>query len=158
MGDPRRFHLFADFISKYLPKETHIADVASGKGYLKAALRQIGYRDVTCWDRRKKNGKLRQDYRYGYFLHNMPVSYQAVVAMHPDEATDHCILYAAKHRVPAIICPCCAKPSASQFVGSIGNHDRWIQYLVALARKGKLKVEEGELSMYGRNRVLVCYP
>ena len=55
MGDSRRFDLMAKLIEKHIPKGFTIGDIASGKGYLQAALRQRGYRNITSWDKRNKN-------------------------------------------------------------------------------------------------------
>ncbi|MDI3467824.1 MAG: hypothetical protein OJF50_006645 [Nitrospira sp.] len=46
MGDPRRFHAFAEVIVKHLHPSMAIADVAGGKGYLQAALRERGFRSM----------------------------------------------------------------------------------------------------------------
>ena len=170
MGDPARFRLFADLIAREFPdRSAPIADVAGGKGYLKAALYQQGYRHVTCWDVRRRLAKGRPGQRYQRFDHaNAPRGYRLVVAMHPDEATDHVILYAAKHRVPAVVCPCCVKPSAAPYDGSSqarpwngrGGDDwpHWNRHLAELARKGGLRVTTETLPMDGRNVVLVARP
>jgi hypothetical protein len=158
MGDPRRFDLFAKLIAKHIPTSARIADVASGSGALQAALRQKGFRNVVSWDKRKRNAKTRAGYRYGYFNYeNAPRDYDAVVAMHPDEATDHVILYAVKHRIPAIVCPCCVKPSACAYWGDHNEHP-WVEHLRQLARKGRMEVTETMLPMSGRNRVLIMEP
>jgi hypothetical protein len=159
MGDIRRFHLFADLIARNLSPDFRIADVASGKGALQAALYQRGYRRVVSWDKRKRNGRLRQNYRYEYFdYRSAPRKYDAVVAMHPDEATDHCVLYAARYRVPAIICPCCVMPSGAQYGGARADYVSWMRHCIGLAREHRLCVTEAQLPMDGRNRVLICRP
>ena len=38
MGDSRRFHLFGALVSSRLEPSMHIADIAAGKGYLRANL------------------------------------------------------------------------------------------------------------------------
>jgi len=35
--------------------------------------------------------------------------YHLVVAMHPDDAPDHAMLYASVRRMPAAICPSCVR-------------------------------------------------
>jgi hypothetical protein len=158
MGDERRFDLFAKLIAKHIPTSYQIADVASGKGNLQAALRQLGYKKVISWDKQRRNASPRSNYHYDYFnYNNAPRDYDAVVAMHPDEATDHAIMYAAKHKVPAIVCPCCVKPSAVVYWGDNNEH-RWIAHLKQLAEKNGLEVTETMLKMSGRNRVLICKP
>lgn len=157
MGAPQRFDLMAKLAEKYLPKNIAIADVASGKGYLQSALRQLGYKNITSWDKRKRNAKNRKGFRYGYFDWCWEKErYDAVVAMHPDEGTDHAILYAVKHQIPAIICPCCVKPSASMYWG-VRKYEPWIKHLISLA-DGHLEVQKNVLRMNGRNLVLIFKP
>lgn len=157
MGDSRRFDLFAKLINKHIPKTAKIVDVAGGKGYLQAALRQLGYTDITSWDKRHKYAANRKGYRYGYFNWQAKEKYDAVVAMHPDEGTDHAILYAGKNRVPAIVCPCCIKPDATVFNGD-HNFKTWCKHLEKLASKNGLEVIWTRLKMQGRSDVLIIRP
>jgi len=158
MGDSRRFNLMASLVEKHIPKSANIADVAAGKGHLKAALYQLGYKKVTCWDRRKRLARGRPGQKYQLFdYHNAPRGYDALVAMHPDEATDHVIFYAGKHRIPAIVCPCCVKPSASILTLEPNKHN-WLIHLKKLAHDCKLEVIETLLPMTGDNRVLILKP
>lgn len=157
MGDPRRFHEFAKIVKEHIPLEYSIADIAGGKGYLQAALRQIGYKDVTSWDKRKRYAASRKGYRYGYFEWENAPKYNAVVAMHPDEGTDHAILYAAKHKVPAIICPCCITPSASVFSEKY-NYTNWKKHLTKIAETKGCEVQWIKLKINGRNDVMVIKP
>lgn len=158
MGDSRRFNLFAKLIEKHIRKDARIADVASGKGYLKAELYRLGYKKVTCWDKRRKLARGRAGQKYQYFDYkNAPRDYNAVVAMHPDEATDHVILYAVKHQIPALICPCCIKPSATTFNGNQSEHD-WLLHLKRLAYSGNSEVIETSLPISGKNHVLILKP
>jgi hypothetical protein len=139
-----------------------VVDVAAGKGYLQGALRQRGFRDVESWDKRPRLAKVRANMkgRYGYFNSQTAPAYDAVVAMHPDEATDHAIVYAGTHRVPAIICPCCVKPSAVPYSGRChsDSYGDWMRHLVKLASKYRLSVTHAALRMTGRNQVLIFRP
>jgi hypothetical protein len=159
VGDPRRFSLLADLIQERFPDtRLPIADVAAGKGHLKAALYLRGYRKVTAWDRRRKLAKARPGQKFQLFdYRNAPRDYRLVLGMHPDEATDQIILYAAKHRVPFVVCPCCTKPSAVPYEGPT-SFSAWANHLRALARGGRMVLEEVELPMGGRNLVLVGRP
>lgn len=159
MGDPRRFALFADLIAREFPETAaHIADVAGGKGYLKAELYRRGFRRVTCWDRRRRLANGRPGQRYQLFdYRNAPREYDLVVAMHPDEGTDHALLYSAKHRVPCAIVPCCLTPSAVPYDGR-QTWGSWNAHLVELARARRLRVEVSALPMAGRSVVLVARP
>ncbi len=158
MGDSMRFRLFTEAIQDRFPdRDAKIADVASGKGQLQAALRQVGYRKVESWDKRPRNAKNRYGYRYGYFdYQNAPRGYGLVVGMHPDEGTDHIIEYACKHRVPFLVCPCCVMPSASKFEG-IG-YEEWMRHLIGLAGTRRMEIEILSLPMEGRKEVIVGRP
>ena len=157
MGDKRRFDLFADLVEKHLNKDMNIVDVASGKGKLQAALRRRGFQNVISLDKCRKTRQNRRGYKYTYFNWECKEKYDAVVAMHPDEATDHAVLYAIKHRVPALICPCCVKNDAAPY------RDRpmfknWVAHLERLAVKGMMNVCKVMLAMKGKNLVLILTP
>lgn len=157
MGDPRRFHLFADFIADHLPRQARIADVAGGRGILQIALRERGFCHVTSWDRRRRTLYNRYGHRYGWFTHDTPADYDAIVALHPDQATDHAILYAGHRRVPAIISPCCVRPSAAVYSQS-AKYALWCAHLDTLARRLHLEVRWHRLPMNGRNDVMLITP
>jgi len=158
MGDSRRFDLFGALVAGNLEPGMHIADIAAGKGYLRANLYQRGFHNVTSWDKRRGCARGRPGYRYGYFDHRSAPSYDAVVAMHPDGGTDEAIVYAGERRVPAIVCPCCVVPSAATYWGSHGSYEEWMRHLSALALKLRLSVTDVNLPMVGRNRVLILRP
>lgn len=158
MGDSHRFDLFAKMISCNFPKkDARIVDVAGGKGYLKEALRQLGYNNVVTMDKNRKAAKKQssKNYKYGYFNYNIAEHFDCVCAMHPDEATDHAVMYAVQHHVPAFICPCCIKPDAVLFNG-VYKFNNWVEHLKKLA-KG-MEVQELYLRMGGRNLVLKLMP
>lgn len=159
MGDSHRFDLFGKLIAENLDPEISIADVAGGKGYLQASLRQRGFKKIETWDKRLATARKvhRNGYRFGYFDYKTAPKYDAVVAMHPDEGTDHCIMYAGLHRVPAIICPCCVKPSAVQF-WETRKYNAWLDHLIKLAEQQNLTIQQKRLSMNGRNDVLILRP
>ena len=158
MGDSRRFDLFGALIARNLHREMHIADIAAGKGFLRANLYERGFRSITSWDKRPKQAKNRSGYRYGYFDYRTAPDYDAVVAMHPDGGTDQAIFYAGQRRVPAIICPCCAIGSATVYWGPRGQYQAWIAHLLKLAEKLSLEVTHTALPMTGRNEVLILRP
>jgi hypothetical protein len=159
MGDPARFRLMADLIAIEFPdRSAEVADVAGGKGYLKAELYRRGYRRVTCWDRRHRHAKGRPGQRYQLFDHaNAPRGYDLVVALHSDEATDHAILYAAHRRVPCVVCPCCITPSAEPYKGR-RTWDAWNAHLVTLALTNRMRVTTLTLPMAGRAFVMIARP
>lgn len=161
MGDSRRFDLFAELIARNFPqaREFPVADVAAGKGHLRAALWERGFRRVTCWDRQHKMAKARPGQRFQLFdYRHAPPDYVLAVGMHPDEASDHVVLWAARHRRPFILCPCCIKPSASTYWGSRSSHRSWNDHLARLAVSAGMTVTETCLQMKGRNVVMIGRP
>ena len=157
MGDPRRFDAFAKLIERHVHVSASVADVAGGKGYLQSAMRQRGYRSIVSWDKRKRCATGRAGYRYGWFDHRTAPAYDAVVAMHPDEGTDHAILYAIEHGVTALVCPCCIKPHATTYWGD-GNYRDWCRHLSGLAARGKRRPVWTTLPIVGRSDVLIVNP
>lgn len=134
-----------------------IADVAGGKGYLRLALSEHGFNDVTTWDKRKKRLK-KGNQIYRWFLYDQaPSDYDAIIGMHPDEGTDHIIMYAAKHRVPFILCPCCIKPNA---VAYWGNHkyQNWLNHLENMCKRHNIETVHTILKMNGKNDVIIGRP
>jgi hypothetical protein len=159
MGDTRRFSLMADLISRNaLSRDLRVADVAGGKGYLQSELYRKGFRNVISFDKRKGMARGRKNYRYEWFTHDgTEPGYELVVAMHPDEGTDHAILYAARHRISCIICPCCIKPHGAEYRGK-KDFEPWVRHLKAMAEGKRMTVSEAQLPMRGRNLVLICKP
>jgi SAM-dependent methyltransferase len=158
MGDRSRFRLFAQLIAERFPdRKARIADVACGKGQLHSELHLLGYRNVVSWDKRKRNlRRLSVGFRYEWFdYRNAPRGYDLVVGMHPDEGTDHIILYAAKHKVPFLVCPCCVLPSAAEYGGQRACYTDWMRHLVGLARSRRMTTDTVSLPMDGRKQVIV---
>lgn len=153
MGDPNRFRAFADLIvSTYPDRSLRIADVASGKGLLRAELFQRGYRRVESWDVRKRNATGRPGYVYGLFDYRTAPAYDLVLGMHPDGGTDQVVKYGCTRRVPFAVCPCCVIPTATEFAG---DYDGWMGHLAKTATEGGLRVSGTDLGIQGRSRVLV---
>ena len=144
MADKRRFDLFADFIvSRFAAPR--VFDVAGGQGRLNEALTKRG-RSVTTFDLRHKH--LPVTYAQRIFTLEEPCEAELVVGMHPDGATRVIIEYAAKHRLPFAVVPCCSDNGMP--------YNPWMRHLAELARaSGFATVEEVKLSMDGRARVLV---
>ena len=76
-----------------------------------------------------------------------PCACDLVVGMHPDGATRVIIDYAALHRVPFAIVPCCSDNSMP--------YKPWMRHLGELATAQGLVVSEVELPMEGRSRVIL---
>ncbi len=159
MGDSRRFDLFADVVARrFLNRAASIADVAGGKGLLRGALHRRGFGRVVTIDRRQRLAKGRPGTRYGLFDGaREPAGFDLVVGMHPDAATDHIIVYAARHGVPFAVCPCCVIPSALPFAGPT-SYAGWTRHLARLACGFGFDVEDLELPMRGCATVLVGHP
>src|SRR5262245_4178393 len=106
MGDPARFRLFAAEAAKLVSPDARIADVAGGKGKLRGSLHQIGYRNVLTVDKRPYLARGRRGEAYRLLdWETEKERFDLILGMHPDQATDHIILFAAKTKTPAIICP-----------------------------------------------------
>ncbi len=144
MADKRRFELFAQFVTERFPAP-RIYDIAGGQGRLNEALSRLG-RTVTTFDLRHKHLPVRYEQRM--FTLEEPCEADLLVGMHPDGATRIIIEYAAKHRLPFAVVPCCSDNSMP--------YNPWRRYLADLARElGFPHVAEHELPMEGRARVVL---
>lgn len=147
MADKRRFELFAQLIAERFPAP-RIFDIAGGQGRLNEALTRLG-RTVTTFDLRHKHLPVR--YAQRPFTLDEPCECDLLVGMHPDGATRLVIEYAAKHRLPFAVVPCCSDNGMP--------YNPWMRHLAALAREaGFAKVDEAVLPMDGRARVLLGEP
>lgn len=157
MGDSARFKIFTKRIVKNLDKDMKIADIAGGKGLLRKSLMEVGFSNVETWDK-TRNKKIKGKHIYKYFdYQSAPEDYDAVVGMHPDEGTDHILMYAARYRVPAIICPCCIKPSATKLFGE-KDYTNWIKHLIRIAENNKMDYYFSNMPFSGRNDILIVRP
>lgn len=145
MADKRRFDLFARFLANRFSTAQRVYDVAGGMGKLNEALTRLG-REVTTFDlRHKRLPQLRYEERI--FTLDEPCSADLVVGMHPDGATRIIIEYAAKHRIPFAVVPCCSDNGMP--------YKPWMRHLAEVAREqGIPHVEEAVLPMDGRARVV----
>lgn len=146
MADLRRFDLFAAFVTQRWPAP-RIWDVAGGEGKLNAALTRLG-RDVLTFDVRVK--RLPVPYAQRLLLPDEPCACDLLVGMHPDGATSVIIEYAAQHRLPFAIVPCCADNGLS--------YKPWLRHLEAVATERGFVVTRYTLPMQGRAVVLVGEP
>lgn len=146
MADKRRFELFAHFIADHFDAP-RIFDVAGGLGRLNEALTALG-RTVTTFDQRHKHAKVR--YAERAFGLEEPCECDLVVGMHPDGATRVIIEFAALHRIPFAVVPCCSDNGMP--------YKPWMRHLASLAQERGFAVAEGTLPMDGRARVLFGRP
>jgi hypothetical protein len=147
VGDKRRFDLFAAWIAERFPAP-RIYDVAGGQGRLNEALTRLG-REVTTFDRKPKRLAVRYEQRL--FTVDEPCACDLVVGLHADGATRLIVEWAAKNGVPFAVVPCCSDNGTSYRV--------WMKHLLELAReRGFARVEEHELAMDGRGRVIAGWP
>jgi hypothetical protein len=147
VADKRRFELFADFATATFPRAQRVFDVAGGMGKLNAALTARGL-DVTTFDKRWKREAVR--YAERLFTLQEPCACDLLVGMHPDGATRIVVEYAALHRVPFAVVPCCSDNGMS--------YKPWVRHLRELAEQLGLAVAEHTLPMQGRARVLAGTP
>ena len=150
MGDRKRFSIFSkEIFSKFPPnKYKRIADVAGGKGYLNYELKKMGYKVVTFDKRRRKRSGVTFVYRL--FDKKIKDTFDLLVGMHPDEATDVIITESAKRRIPFAIVPCCIKTTDTVFFGN-HNHNEWVHHLDMYARKLGFNTNKKQLKMTGKN-------
>lgn len=168
MGDTRRFLEFARLIGgQFTRRDFNVADIAGGRGSLRAALRNEGFGRITTFDPRQYAGRDKprparvrrcdpgQSHMLRLFDYRREPGYNLVVAMHPDGGTDHAVMYASTHQVPAVICPCCIMPSAAPYTGR-QLPEQWRRHLVQLA-KG-MTHRWVTLPIKGANEVLILTP
>jgi hypothetical protein len=147
MADKRRFELFARFLAARFPGARRVFDIAGGMGRLNEELSALG-REVLTFDSRHNRLKVRFVERH--FGLDEPCECDLVVGMHPDGATRVIVEYAARRGVPFAVVPCCSDNGMS--------YRPWMRHLAELARERGMAVEEAELPMAGRNRVIVGVP
>jgi hypothetical protein len=139
MADKRRFDLFARFLVDRFAVP-RVYDIAGGQGRLNEALTRLGC-TVTTFDLRHKRLPVR--YAERLFTLEEPCECDLVVGMHPDGATRIIIEYAAHHRLPFAVVPCCSDNGMP--------YNPWRRHLSELARGlGFARVEEHVLPMEGR--------
>lgn len=147
MADKRRFDFFARLLTERFSAR-RVYDVAGGQGRLNEALTKLGH-EVTTFDLRHK--RLPVSYAERLFTLDEPCEADLVVGMHPDGATRIIVEYAALHRIPFAIVPCCSDNGMP--------YKPWMRHLTELARSaGFHTVEEAELPMAGRARVILGIP
>ena len=147
MADKRRFELFARFLRERFPQAKRVFDVAGGMGRLNVELTKAGLEALT-YDVRHK--RLPVSFAERRFSLSEPCECDLVVGMHPDGAARLIVQYAAKHRRPFAIVPCCSDDGSP--------YKTWMKVLRALAEEAGLQVEEAQLPMAGRARVLTGSP
>jgi hypothetical protein len=144
MADKRRFELFAELLVARFPAALRVFDVAGGMGRLNEALTARG-RQVLTFDRRVKH--LPVTFAEREFTLLEPNACDLVVGLHADGATRVIIEYAAAHRVPFAVVPCCSDNSMP--------YNPWMKHLHSLANSLGLETFEVDLGMTGRSRVIV---
>lgn len=147
MADKRRFEEFARFIVDCFSGASRIYDVAGGQGRLNEELTKLG-RDCTTFDERHKH--LDVKYALRRFTLTEPAACDLIVGMHPDGATRIIVEYAAAHRRPFAIVPCCSDNGMS--------YKPWMRHLEQLAAERGLIVRREELPIDGRCAVIIGEP
>jgi hypothetical protein len=157
MGDNRRFDIFADFVGRNFARTLKVADIAAGNGKLQRALQARGFKDIQSWDKRPRHSRPRGSFQNHYFnFRSAPRIYELVVALHPDEGTDHAIGYAVMRRIPFVVCPCCVKPDAFPYSGN--QYEGWLRHLTEIAHLSNFRTTVTSLPMAGRNIVIAGWP
>lgn len=147
MADTQRFEKFAKFVADRFSGATRVYDIAGGQGRLNEELVKLG-RIATTFDQRHKH--LDVDYAQRRFTLEEPCACDVVVGMHPDGATRIIVEYAATHRVPFAIVPCCSDNGMS--------YKPWMRHLTELAVSHGMTVTHHTLEIAGRATVIVGVP
>jgi hypothetical protein len=147
MADKRRFDLFAELLRARFPAAGRVFDVAGGQGRLNEALTRRGC-EVVTFDRRHRH--LPVTFAERDFTLEEPCGCDLVVGLHPDGATRVIVEYAARHRVPFAVVPCCSDNSMP--------YRPWMRHLAELGVAVGHEVWEEQLPMEGRARVLLGRP
>lgn len=147
MADKRRFALFAAYLKEAFPSAKRVYDVAGGMGRLNAELAALGL-EATTFDARRKRLAVRFAERR--FSLEEPCECDLVAGLHPDGATRLIVEYAARHRIPFAVVPCCSDNGMP--------YRPWMKHLGELAAQAGFAVSESELDMAGRARVLAGRP
>ena len=147
MADKRRFELFARHLRESFPAARRVWDVAGGMGRLNQELTKLGF-EPTTFDTRVK--RLPVPYAERRLTLEEPCACDLLAGLHPDGATSVIVDYAAKHRVPFAIVPCCSDNGMS--------YKPWMRHLAREATTRGFSVTESSLEMPGRARVLTGVP
>ena len=159
MGDRRRFEVLADFVQRNFPPPLKIADVAGGQGNLSLLLAQRGY-NCTVIDPRKTNlskkerqlanrKKIHFERIRSRFSSDMANSYDLIIGLHPDEATE--AICCAAHSKPVVLVPCCRYWNGIESHGSPNLAETIRRFF----RRNKIDWWETLLKMNGKNLVFV---
>ncbi|MBI5596360.1 MAG: hypothetical protein HY928_09765 [Elusimicrobia bacterium] len=144
MADKRRFEVFARFLRETFPRAGRVYDVAGGMGRLNHELTRLGV-SATTFDTRRKH--LAVDFAERRLSLDEPCLCDLVAGMHPDGATRIIIEYAARHRLPFAVVPCCSDNGMP--------YKPWMRHLAEEARGLGFEVAEAVLPMTGRSRTLM---
>ena len=147
MADKRRFEYFAKLLIEEFPAALRVYDVAGGMGKLNECLSARGLKCIT-FDRRHKHAEV--EFAEREFTLEEPCEADLVVGMHADGATRIIIEYAAHHRIPFAVVPCCSDNSMP--------YKPWMRHLTDLAHSLGMHVSELTLPMEGRARVILGRP
>jgi hypothetical protein len=162
MGDRNRAFEFACFVDATFPNASRIADVAGGHGEVSYWLHELGRRSVVIeprdarlprWIQRHlrkravREGSLTTIERIRRPVQEADLTtFDVVVALHPDEATEPAVRAAAEHDLDFAVVPCCV----FAIDGAKYSSQSWIQYLASLAPGARTS----QLPITGANTVL----
>lgn len=144
-NDKRRFRAFAEFIQRTYPDARTIADVAGGRGTLSYFLRELGYESTIIDSRDARMPRFmrrslrKQSMKLGRLVEVPRVvgtvqevdlrGFDLIVALHPDEATEHAVRSAIALGKDFAVVPCCSFP----IDGVRRSTENWREYLASLS-------------------------
>ena len=89
-----------------------------------------------------------------FFGETIKETFDLLVGMHPDEATDVIVSEAIKRNISFVVCPCCVKPTVFTY-SSKHTGCSWFEYLKIRAEMCGFRTIEVVLGIQGENKVLI---
>lgn len=158
MGDERRHSEFAKVVIKQFPKAKNIINVADGKGILSRKLANKGFTVLAVEKKPRFIGKNhnRIDYKKMLFSEqsNLPEA-DAIIGMHPDEATGEIIGYAINNKIPFAVVPCCL---LGKFSENVEDYKSWLNKLERTANIHGFTTNRIQLKISGKNIAIIGKP
>lgn len=158
----RMERVFAQWLVRtfHLSSESRLLDVAGGAGKLASELREAGVGEIEIVDPRTDHRDAGEGLvqTVAYFSEDFSCSNSQMpdllVGLHPDEATDACILWSLKHNVSFAVVPCCVFAHLNQgrklaSGAPVRTYEDLVEYLSTLC-----DVEKAFLPVQGRNCIL----
>jgi len=145
-GDPNRFEIITDFVTKKYGKNIkYIVDVAGGQGMLSRMLNKKGYEseviDPRGWTLKGVASRTEE------YKSDMADYYDLIIGLHPDEAIQE-VGHSALTR-PVLVVPCCNFWDRTKKLG----RDQLLEVIEEYYRKNKIKYERIVFNFKGPHNI-----